>query len=245
MSYDDPRLVAIYDIDNPDGPDHDFFRAQAGELKVRTIVDLGCGTEILTVTLAAPGRRILGIDPSESMLNFARQRPGSDRVEWVRGTSSRIEPDSADLVIMSGNVAMHILGDDWHRTLADISAGLTCGGRLLFESRNPLREAWKEWNDMPSERDTPAGRLRESLVTEPPGADGIVVMHVRNEFLESGAVLQCDQKLQFRSAEQIRADLENVGRRVANVWRDWGRNPFEGTPAEPLMVFEVARADDV
>lgn len=26
MTHDDERLAAIYDIDNPDGPDHDYFR---------------------------------------------------------------------------------------------------------------------------------------------------------------------------------------------------------------------------
>lgn len=50
-AYDEARLAALYDIDNPDGPDHDFFRAFAARIDARRIVDLGCGTGILTVTL--------------------------------------------------------------------------------------------------------------------------------------------------------------------------------------------------
>ena len=55
----DPRLIALYDDDNPDGPDHDHARALAEELGARTIVDLGCGTGQLAVTLARPGRTVI------------------------------------------------------------------------------------------------------------------------------------------------------------------------------------------
>lgn len=64
----DPRLVDLYDIDNPDGPDHDFYRALADRCAAPTILDLGCGTGMLTVSLAREGRRVVGIDPSPTML---------------------------------------------------------------------------------------------------------------------------------------------------------------------------------
>ncbi|RIJ15014.1 class I SAM-dependent methyltransferase, partial [Clavibacter michiganensis subsp. insidiosus] len=72
----DPRLVALYDGDNPDGPDHDFDRALAEEVGARSVLDLGCGTGMLTVSLATAGRRVVGVDPSAAMLDVARGRPG-------------------------------------------------------------------------------------------------------------------------------------------------------------------------
>lgn len=39
------RLTAVYDEDNPDGPDHDFFRALASARGAENIIDLDCGTE--------------------------------------------------------------------------------------------------------------------------------------------------------------------------------------------------------
>ncbi|WP_230956173.1 class I SAM-dependent methyltransferase, partial [Micrococcus luteus] len=54
-------------------------------------------------------------DPAEAMLRVARARAGGDRVEWRRGTAELIEPASADLVIMSGNVAMHLIDQDWQQ----------------------------------------------------------------------------------------------------------------------------------
>ncbi|WP_289020067.1 class I SAM-dependent methyltransferase [uncultured Ornithinimicrobium sp.] len=242
MTYDDPRLAVVYDIDNPDGPDHDFFRRFADHLGAKRIVDLGCGTGLLTVTLTAPGRTVTGIDPAAAMLDRATARPGGEAVNWVLGTGEQIAPQSADLVLMSGNVAMHILGDDWHTTLAAIARGLRPGGRLVFESRNPQARAWETWNDPVAERDTPIGLLRESLTTEPPGENGIVVMHCHNEFVDTGHIADVEQTLQFRTRQQIVDDLLAAGLVALNVWRGWALTPFVGTQAEQLKVFEAAPA---
>ena len=83
----DPRLVALYDLDNSAGPDHDYFRALTDRLEAHTIVDLGCGTGMLTATLARSDRRVVGIDPDQEMLNFARARPGGADVQWLHGDS--------------------------------------------------------------------------------------------------------------------------------------------------------------
>ncbi|WP_083518928.1 class I SAM-dependent methyltransferase [Serinicoccus chungangensis] len=163
MTYDDPRLAVLYDIDNPDGPDHDFFRRFADDLGAKDIVDLGCGTGLLTVTLVKPGRTVIGIEPAPAMLERAVTRPGGKAVNWVLGTSDVLSPCTADLIIMSGNVAMHIIGDDWHTTLAAVARALRPYGRLVFEARNPAARAWTRWNDPLAERDTPVGKLRESV----------------------------------------------------------------------------------
>lgn len=127
-AYDDVRVVALYDLDNPPGEDHAYFRRAAEESGARRIVDLGCGTGSLTVTLTGDDRAVVGIDPAEAMLRVARARPGGDRVEWRRGTAELIEPASADLVIMSGNVAMHLIGQDWQQEPTERT---TAAGRLV------------------------------------------------------------------------------------------------------------------
>lgn len=241
MAYDDHRLAAIYDADNPDGDDHDYYRALADRVDATQIVDLGCGTGILTVTLASPNRNIVGIDPAPAMLDYAAARPGGDTVEWKLGTSELIDTDAADLVVMSGNVAMHIIGDAWHDTLADIARGLRPGGTLAFESRNPATKAWIEWNDELAERTTSVGQLRESTTTTAPDEHGVVTMYCHNEFVDAGGVLDVESRLQFRTGQHITADLKNVGLEVRNIWRDWTRTPFTDTPEERFMVFEAVR----
>ncbi|HHW84054.1 MAG TPA: methyltransferase domain-containing protein, partial [Actinomycetales bacterium] len=76
VTYGDQRLAVIYDLDNPDGSDHDYFRSLVDDANAEVVTDLGCGTGILTVTLTRPGRRVVGIDPAPAMLARAASRPG-------------------------------------------------------------------------------------------------------------------------------------------------------------------------
>jgi 2-polyprenyl-3-methyl-5-hydroxy-6-metoxy-1,4-benzoquinol methylase len=48
----DSRLVAIYDTFNSLGADSEFFCQEAQKLNVSTIIDMGCGTGLLTCELA-------------------------------------------------------------------------------------------------------------------------------------------------------------------------------------------------
>lgn len=237
--YNDDLLAAIYDGDNPDGPDHDYYRELAASLNAAHITDLGCGTGILTVTLADRGRTVIGIDPAAAMLARASSRPAGDSVEWRLGTSSLIDTNRNDLIIMTGNVAMHILGDDWHITLKDIAHGLKSGGLLAFETRNPVAQAWTEWNDPGSKRNTAAGLLRESTITSDPDADGVITMRCHNEFIDSNHEVDVEQRLQFRTVDQITADLNCAGLTVLRVWSDWTGTPFTGAASERLMIFEA------
>ena len=74
--YVDERLVALYDIENARGDDTDFYLGLAAALDARTILDLGCGTGLLTRELAVEGRRVIGVDPAPAMLAVARRGGG-------------------------------------------------------------------------------------------------------------------------------------------------------------------------
>lgn len=237
----DPRLVALYDLDNPAGPDHDYFRSLADRLDARTIVDLGCGTGMLTVTLARPGRRVIGIDPDAGMLDWARRRDGADRVTCIQGDSRALAGIKADLVVMSGNVAQHIVGDAWPRTLHDIQATLSPGGVLGFESRNPAVREWTRWTREHTygTRDTPSGPLTEWLQVTEVTDDGMVTFEAYNRFDATGEQLVVRQTLAFRSREQIESDLAQAGLTVTAVWGGWRQEPV--TPTARVMVFEAVR----
>ncbi|RKW71100.1 class I SAM-dependent methyltransferase [Galactobacter caseinivorans] len=244
----DERIVALYDLDNPDGPDHDFYRSLAALSQVKAILDVGCGTGILTVTLAAGGRRVVGVDPSPAMLAFARRRPGADGVEWIDGDSQAAPRVPFDLAVMTGNVAQHIPEAHWERTLRDLRARMADGGMLSFESRNPQARAWEGWGSGErSTRETPRGPLAEwtevERVDEGLGDGSTVRLREHNRFGRQGDTVITEQTLHFRSRAKIEADLRVAGFEVEAVYGDWAGTALDAPREKPatLMVF-VARA---
>ena len=242
MKPTDPRLAALYDADNPDGPDHDYYRAFADRVDPSVIVDLGCGTGILTTTLATGDRTVIGIDPDQGMLDVARARPGSERVRWLLGDSRRIDRRT-DLVLMTGNVAQHVGPEEWHRTLTDVSAALRPGGSVAFESRNPAVEAWRAWNrdDTLTTRLTVDGPLTEWVDATEPDELGTVVLTATNRWDDTGEELIVAQPLTFRSVETITHDLSVAGLAVRQVWGGWNRERFD--QSSRLIVVEAWRAE--
>lgn len=236
----DRRLVALYDDDNPDGPDHDFYRALADESGARSVIDLGCGTGILTVTLAEPDRRVVGIDPSATMLDHARGRPGAAAVTWVHGDSRQLPETSVDLAVMTGNVAQHIGDEDWARTLLDLRGALRHGGTLAFESRNPAAEAWLGWTSTErTTRGTAHGPLEEWSEAEEV-APGVVRLVASNRFTDTGETIVETVTLHFRTRSELERQLHAAGFAVTAVFGDWQRGPVVDSSAV-LVVTAVAR----
>lgn len=235
----DERLVDLYDEDNPDGPDHDFYRGLADERGAASVLDLGCGTGILTVTFATHDRTVVGIDPSATMLDYARRRPGAGRVHWVHGDSRDIPGMSFDLAVMTGNVAQHIPDPAWGQALRGIRTHLNEGDTLTFESRNPARRAWEGWQShATTTRDTPHGPLTEwseirELVNE------TVEVKFHNRFERTGDTVTEVLHLVFRDRETLTTQLDAAGFEIEAVYGDWGKTPFDLD--HPLLVM-VARA---
>src|SRR3712207_9142716 len=84
--FSDPRLVAIYDTVNPIAEYETFYLDLAARLSASSIIDVGCGTGLLTCELAKRGHRLTGVEPSGEMLTLARRRRCGDQVEIGRAS---------------------------------------------------------------------------------------------------------------------------------------------------------------
>src|SRR5262245_57279643 len=240
--YVDPRLVELYDIENTRGADTDFYLRLASDLDASTILDLGCGTGLLTRELAVDGRLVIGVDPAPAMLACARRQPGAERVRWIEGDSSALRTPAADLAIMTGNVAQVFLDDaEWAATLRAIHAALRAGGHLAFESRNPDDRAWERWNrEATYERfDSPHGPMECWLELVSVG-DGRVRFEGHNIFSATGEVVVASSELRFRSRAELTHSLIQSGFTVEQIYGDWERGPLVSTSR--VMVV-IARRD--
>ncbi len=241
--FTDPRQVVIYDAVNSyePGTQPDFYLGVAEEVSAETVVDLGCGTGIITLEFASRGYRMIGVDPSPVMLEVAQQKPGADGVHWVLGGAGQLGTPGADLAIMSGHVAQFILKDaDWLEALAGVKEALRPGGYLAFESRDPRAREWNRWTGrkriIP---DSPYGRI-ESW-TEVTNVEGDVVYAVgHRRLLQSNEELVSPFALRFRSEELLRQSLTSSGFSVENVSGDWDKRP--SGPGEPELIVIARRS---
>ncbi len=216
-----PRLAGIYDALDADRGDLDVYLAIAEEFGARRVLDVGCGTGALALLLADHGIEVTGVDPAAASLSIARAKPGGERVRWIDGDATTPLPALwFDLATITGNAAQAIVDPgEWRGTLRGIHAALRPGGRLVFETRDPARRAWLEWNRARSHRITRVEGVGavENWV-EVTDIDGpLVTFRWTYVFASDGQVLTSDSTLRFRERGEIEAELAAAGYEVCEV----------------------------
>jgi 2-polyprenyl-3-methyl-5-hydroxy-6-metoxy-1,4-benzoquinol methylase len=116
--FNDPRLVAIYNTICPLDGYEKFYIELVKKISAKTIIDIGCGTGLLTCELAKQGYQMIGVEPSTLMLEVASKSSCGEQVKWIHGDASSLEEFNADLAIMTGHVAQfHIEDEVWQKHL--------------------------------------------------------------------------------------------------------------------------------
>jgi SAM-dependent methyltransferase len=235
----DPQLAAIYDALDGDRSDLDVYAVMAAEFGARSVLDVGCGTGTFACLLAARGLAVTGVDPAEASLAVARAKPGAQAVRWLLGDATCLPPMQVDLAIMTGNVAQVFTTEvEWSATLTGVRAALRPGGLLVFETRDPARQAWLSWTREQSQIRTEipgAGVVRRWA--ELTGVSGeLVSFRMFTVFDAAGTVLTSDSTLRFRDRDEITESLAALGYRLDEV-RD--------APDRPGLEFVfIARSPD-
>ena len=218
--FEEPRLAEIYDPLDPDRSDLDAYIALAAEFGVRAVLDIGCGTGTLACLLAGRGTQVIAADPAAASLAVARRKPGADHVRWLHADAASLPPMQVDLVTMTGNVAQVFLtGREWAAALRAARQALRREGRLVFESRDPARAAWREWNRDQTYRrvSIPSVGLVETWTDLTKVAGNLVSFRTTFAFGRGGAVLTSDSTLRFRGRDELAGSLRAAGLVVDEV----------------------------
>ncbi|HKB48002.1 MAG TPA: class I SAM-dependent methyltransferase [Ktedonobacterales bacterium] len=217
----EPKLAEIYDLlDSPDRPDLAPYLAIADEFNAHSVIDLGCGTGVFACRLAALGKEVVGIDPAAASLNVAKHKAYADRVRWINGTAAQLEGLHANLVTMTGNVAqVFVTDEEWMAALRACRAALSADGRLVFEVRDPAKEAWKGWNREQSYQaiEAPGIGMVESWVELVHVQLPLVSFRHIFVFRKGGQVMTSESTLRFRTRSEIADTLTRAQLLVASV----------------------------
>lgn len=218
--FSDHRLTKIYDDFDPDRSDLIPYVNMIKDLGAESVIDVGCGTGSLALLLEKEGVDVVAVDPAEASVDIAKSKPGADKIRWIVGGADALPNDSTDVVVMAGNVAQAIVEPAlWADTLDHICSALKSGGHLIFETRNPDFQAWKEWNKEAS--------FKRVSIEEIGQVDGwvelldvdlpLVSFRWTYFFHESNTTLTSDSTLRFRTVSELETDLANHGFKIEDV----------------------------
>jgi SAM-dependent methyltransferase len=214
------RLAELYDPLDPDRSDLDAYAAMAEEFGASSVLDVGCGTGTLACLLAGRGRKVTAIDPASASLAVARRKPDADHVRWLHTDAAGLPALQVDLAVMTGNVAqVFVTDEEWAAALAAVRPALRPAGRLVFESRDPARQAWLEWTrDRTYRRVAVPGTGFVQTWADLTGVEqNLVSFQVAVVVERDGTVLTSDSTLRFRSRAELADSLAAAGLIVEEV----------------------------
>ena len=115
---------------------HDFVAEYGKELlefipqsSTQTILDLGCGTGVLTAQLASKCRKLIGVDSSPDMIDKARKQY---REIDFRVADALDLPFNKEIDVVFSNAVFHWISDH-DRLLKSVYKALKPGGMLICE----------------------------------------------------------------------------------------------------------------
>lgn len=131
------RLAATYDHLRPVDErwlDTIARMVELGDLRGRSVLDVGCGTGRLAVILAQRyGAKVCGLDPSAEMLAVAE--PKEAAVKWVIGRAEALPFENSSFERAVSSLVVHHL--DRATAFREVRRVLRAGGRFVISTPNP------------------------------------------------------------------------------------------------------------
>jgi len=234
--FSEPKLAALYDAVCRGRPDFRFYLPLV--MAAGAVLDVGCGTGELLRWARERGHpgRLCGLDPADAMLDVARRR--SD-IEWVLADARSMRfAAEFDLVVMTGHAfQVFVEDDDVGAVLAAARAALTPGGRVAFETRNPLARAWEGWTpDNAVEVHDSSGHLVR-LTHEVVALEGERVSFT-STFTSPGWELSevSQTTLRFTDADSVSRLLCDAGLVIEEQFGDWDRSSLGAASPEIITI---------
>ncbi len=244
--YHNQKLVEVYDTVNPIAADTRFYTNLVQELNPNKVVDVGCGTGLLTSQLTANNREIIGIEPAKLMLDQAKKNYAHLNISWIQGTTSDVKTQckNTDLVIMTGHVSQVFITEKaWSQVLQDVHRFLKPQARLVFEMRNPQVKPWSAWNKSQSSRtlkDPVHGTIETYVQTQTIDIQNNIVDYLGVCHVE-GQKIQYKDQLKFRNLKQLQDSLQAEGFQIEKVYGYWDKSQFQPSQSPEIIVEAIKK----
>lgn len=141
------RFAVIYDTLMTEDIPYDEYvhliQETIGSLSGQRVLDVGCGTGILSLKLAQLGARVTGVDLSGNMLKIAKERAEAfqQEVEFIERPMQQLDTFSEfDMAVISIDSLNYVVNEqEVRQTFAGLYASLRKGGKLLFDVHSTFK----------------------------------------------------------------------------------------------------------
>ena len=225
------RLAGLYDEIVID-PCHDLWASFLDELwsadpaRVRSVLDLCCGTGLLADELIARCYRVVGVDASDAMLAIARERLGPDAA--LRRTTL---PDLAvegvfDAAVCTFDGFNYLAPDELRVTIAEVAHRLRPAGWLVFDLHTDRMMDFTITNPVVAGESAGNDFVISSVVD--PGAR---TCDTRIELIRpsDGRPFREQHRQYFHSDADVRAALQDGGFAVTAVGEEYTHRPADAS----------------
>jgi len=108
------------------------------EQKVKTVLDMTCGTGSQVFHLIKKGYKVTGTDFSPALLKIARQKAKKAKIDvkFIDGDMRKLKVDKFDAAITIFNAVGHLTKSGFEKAMRNIHRNLNDGGIYIFDILN-------------------------------------------------------------------------------------------------------------
>ena len=210
------------------------------------LVDAGCGTGSLIVSLAKDFGSCTGLDPDESMLEGAREKAAAVAAgcRLVNGGMLDLErefaPASVDRLICFGNTLPHLTSlEEVHEMFRQASSVLKPDGLILLQIINFQRIFRNRLPGLPTLENDQVRFVRNYRFELPDPA--VIRFHTLLTIKATGVTVENDIPLLAITEEQLAGELFKSGLNNLQIFGGFGKEPF--TPDSQPMIIVAGKRD--
>jgi SAM-dependent methyltransferase len=196
------------------------------------VLDLCCGTGIVTVPLAETGLKVVGVDISEAMLETARAKVADeDNPMFVLQDALEFRtPQRFGLALMAGNAFQCFLTEgDIQALLAVVFHHLEPGGIFIFDTRLPegydftLDDDFRLWSEYEDAAGNPVRFLAKQAAFD---AERGVLRYEMQDVFADGTIKPSRETLKFTPLATLLELARAAGFEIVGKYGSWNLEPL-------------------
>jgi SAM-dependent methyltransferase len=199
-------------------------------------LEMGIGTGLVALPLAAKGIEVHGIDDSEPMVAKLRAKPGGEAIPVTTGSFAEASvPGEFSLVFVIFNTLFALLTQEEQvRCFRNAARHLSADGVFVVEVFVPDVGSWRGGQDVRALTVT-GDRIGLKVSKHEPREQKIRSQHV---VVRNGEIRMYPVEVRYAWPAELDLMAEIAGLRLRHRWSNWERESFKATSEKHISVYE-------